>query len=76
MRILAGVLIIANHKRAAVLYWYTLQRFITITITKEATGKYFNNGGNQGKLIIFLGCYADVSVFSWEGKELPQISQF
>ena len=75
MRILAGVLIIANHKRAAVLYWYTLQRF-TITTTKEATRKYFNNSGNQGKLIIFLGCYADVSVFSWEGKELPQISQF
>ena len=76
MRILAGVLIIANHKRAVALYCYTLQRFITITTTKKATRKYFNNGGNQGKFIIFLGCYADVSAFSWEIKELPQISQF
>ena len=37
MRILAGVLIIANHKRAVALYCFTLQRFITI-----ATSKYFN----------------------------------
>ena len=50
MEILAGVLIIANHKRAV------------------ATRKYFNNGGKQGMFIIFLGCYADVSVFSWEIK--------
>ena len=53
MRILAGVLIIVNHKRAVALYCYTLQRFITITTTKEATRKYFNNGGIKESLSYF-----------------------
>ena len=34
----------------------------------QATGLYFNNGGKQGKLIIFLECNADISVFLQKSK--------
>ena len=35
----------------------------------QAARKYFNNGEKRGEVTIFLGCYANVSVFSREIKE-------
>ena len=58
----AGVCIIANHKRAVV--FYCLRHML-------AAGKYFSNGEKRGEFTIFLGCYANVSVFSREIKEPP-----
>ena len=58
----ASVYIIANHKRAVVLSWLRHM---------QAVRKYFNNGEKRGKFTIFLGCYANVSVFSREIKEPP-----
>ena len=34
-----------------------------------AAGKYFSNGEKRGEFSNFLGCYANVSVFSREIKE-------
>ena len=48
-----GVSIIANHKKAVVLY--RLRHML-------AARKYFNNGEKRGKFNSFLGCYANVSV--------------
>ena len=62
----AGVYIIANHKRAVVLY---------CLCHMQAARKYFNNGEKRGKFTIhFLGCCANVSVFSREIKEPPNVS--
>ena len=67
MGILAGVLIIANHKRALALYCYTLQRGHT---------KVFQEWRKTRKVYHIFRSHADFSVFLWEIKELPQISQF
>ena len=65
----AGVSIIGNHKKAVVLY--CLRHM-------QAAQKDFSNGEKSGKFMqpsaIFLGCYANVSVFLREIKELPHIS--
>ena len=58
----AGAYIMANHKRAVVLH--CLRHM-------QAARKYFNNCEKRGKFIIFLVCYANVSVFSREIKEPP-----
>ena len=62
MGFFAGVYIVANHKRAVVLYClrYMQRR---------------NRGQPPPLAAIFVGCYANVSVFSREIKEpLPNIS--
>ena len=58
----AAVYIIANHKRAVVLYY---SRYM------QATRKYFNNDKSAESLLFFLGCHANVSMFSREIKEPP-----
>ena len=58
----AGAYIMANHKRAVVL---------NCSRHMQAARKYFNHCEKRGKFIIFLGCYANVSVFSREIKEPP-----
>ena len=58
----ASAYIMANHKRAVVLH---------CSRHMQAARKYFHNCEKRGKFIIFLGCYANVSVFSREIKEPP-----
>ena len=69
-RFFTGVSIIANHKKAVVLY--RLRHML-------AARKYFNNGEKRGKFNSFLGCYANVSVCfhgKWKNPPPPHISQF
>ena len=66
MEAYAGVFMIVNLKRAVVLYCYT---------SYAGRTKVFQQCWRKARKVYFLGCHANVSVFSLEIKELLQISR-